>query len=74
MYNCPACDQVADNDTIACDECNEWFHFGCIGVDRSRINDIPDEIPFICLFCNDKSIVQDISLQLDSDNTGAFTY
>ena len=69
IYNCPACDKVAGNNTIACEECNEWFHFGCIGVEQSKINEIPNDVPFICIFCNDRSINQDSSMQPEENQS-----
>ena len=59
LYNCPVCDQIADNDTIVCGECGEWFHFNCAGVDQPQVDVIPDEVPFICMFCNDRAISSD---------------
>ena len=67
MYNCPACDQVADSDTIECEECNEWFHFDCTGGEQSKVNDIPEDVPFICIFCNDRTLNLDNDIQLEEN-------
>ena len=32
QYNCPICQQQANMDTIACKECDDWFHFECLGL------------------------------------------
>ena len=50
---CPACEQPAGDQTIECEECGEWYHFNCTGLDNKSADSIPRDIPFICLFCND---------------------
>ena len=50
---CPACEQLAGDQTIECEECGEWYHFNCTGLDNKSADSIPKDIPFICLFCND---------------------
>ena len=52
-YNCPLCNQVAQANIIECHECGEWFHFSCAGIEPLKVNSIPNESPYICLFCND---------------------
>ena len=32
QYVCPICQQQANMDTIACEECDDWFHFECLGL------------------------------------------
>lgn len=29
---CPSCEQTAGDQTIACEECGEWYHFSCTGL------------------------------------------
>ena len=67
VYNCPACDQVAEDDTIVCEECNEWFHFHCVGVDPSKADDIPEDTLFVCIFCNDNLINAEAELTLEKN-------
>ena len=69
VYNCPACDQVAGNDTIVCDECDEWFHFQCVGVDQHKVKNIPEDNPFICIFCNDRLINSEKETNSENVNT-----
>ena len=65
MYNCPVCDQVAGNNTIVCEECSKWFHFDCVGVDKSKIVNIAYEFPFVCIFFNDRTINPDNDMRVD---------
>ena len=53
QYVCPSCEQPAESDTIVCEECEEWFHFECIGLNNQSADLIQPDVPFICLFCND---------------------
>ena len=59
VYQCPSCDQTAGEDTIACEDCGEWFHFTCAGIDRSAAGSIIEEVPYICLLCNDNHLYID---------------
>ena len=59
VYQCPSCDQTAGEDTIACEDCGEWFHFTCAGIDRSAAGSIIEEVPYICLLCNDNQLYID---------------
>jgi len=27
------CKSADDNNMIGCDRCEEWYHFGCVGID-----------------------------------------
>ena len=53
IYECPVCEQTANNGTIVCEECGEWYHFSCTGLVESKVESIPTDVPFICQFCND---------------------
>ena len=35
-------------DTIACEECDDWFHFECLGLTYKNIKKIEEEAPYIC--------------------------
>ena len=59
VYQCPICEQIAGDDTIACEACEEWFHFACAGIDRSAANSIHGDVPYICLMCNDNQLYID---------------
>ncbi|MCG8113223.1 MAG: hypothetical protein N0E59_20925, partial [Candidatus Thiodiazotropha taylori] len=50
---CPSCEQTAGDQTIACEECGEWYHFSCTGLNNKSADAIPSDVPFICLACND---------------------
>ena len=45
IYQCPICDLTADGETIACEECGEWFHFACAGLDKAAASSIHDDVP-----------------------------
>jgi hypothetical protein len=38
-------------DTIACEECDDWFHFECLGLTSKNIKKIEEEAPYICKEC-----------------------
>ncbi|OUM63822.1 hypothetical protein PIROE2DRAFT_22167, partial [Piromyces sp. E2] len=48
-YYC-ICHQEYDknNPMIACDNCQEWYHFSCIGLTEDKANEIDQ---FICHVC-----------------------
>ena len=56
IYQCPICDLTADGETIACEECGEWFLFACAGLDKAASSSIHDDVPYICLLCNDNQL------------------
>ena len=53
LYFCPLCDTLADAGTIACEQCDEWFHFKCVGLQDKEIEKIGDSIPYVCDACSD---------------------
>ncbi len=53
LYSCPICDKPAGDDTIACEECDEWYHLVCVGLSSKNASEIHTETPFICNICND---------------------
>ena len=59
VYMCQICEQTAGAGTIACEECNEWYHFSCAGIVEAKIESIPNDVPFICQFCNDNLLYAD---------------
>ena len=59
IYQCPICDLTADGETIACEGCGEWFHFACAGLDKAAASSIHDDVPYICLLCNDNQLYSD---------------
>ena len=58
-FECPVCEQTANGGTIVCEECSEWYHFSCIGLPEARVDSIPNDVPFICQFCNDNQLYTD---------------
>ena len=50
IYQCPICDlNTADGETLACEECGEWFHFACAGLDKAVASSIHGNVPYILL-------------------------
>lgn len=45
-FSCRICPQPDDNQMVQCDECDEWFHFECVGV----TNTVQDR-PWSCRKC-----------------------
>ena len=35
---CPNCEQTVQTEGIACDSCNNWFHYKCVGLTEDHIN------------------------------------
>jgi len=42
---CSVCEQDSCQGSIGCDYCNNWFHFGCVGLDKSFVGS------FFCQSC-----------------------
>ena len=63
IYFCPACEQSAQIGSIACEECGEWFHFGCVGLSDTSADTIHTDMPFICIYCNDNLLYNDSNTQ-----------
>jgi hypothetical protein len=40
VYRCPICREEAQENTIACEECNEWYHYSCLKISQLEINKI----------------------------------
>ena len=59
IYQCPICDLTADGETIANEDCGEWFHFACTGLDKAVASSIHDDVPYICLLCIDNQLYSD---------------
>ncbi len=52
-YICPVCETDAELNTIACEECNAWYHYNCVGLSPTEVKKIHEEVPFVCESCND---------------------
>ena len=53
IFFCPICDQAAELETIACEQCDGWYHYSCAGITEKDINKIGKDIPYICECCSD---------------------
>ena len=51
---CPICREEAQERTIACEECNEWYHYSCVKISQLEINKIDPNISYICDICNEE--------------------
>jgi len=60
-YKCPSCGQEANLKTIACDECDEWFHYSCVNLSEDDIKKLPTEFPYICDNCNENHLYSPIT-------------
>ncbi|XP_055589878.1 uncharacterized protein LOC129742057 [Uranotaenia lowii] len=45
-YNCQACKEKDTEEMVACDRCDSWWHFACVGVSSSI-----SERSFVCRNC-----------------------
>ena len=59
QYNCPICHCICKDEnevktfqdrSIACDMCNAWFHFKCINMTQSKLEEIAD-CNWFCVIC-----------------------
>ncbi|CAG2215473.1 unnamed protein product [Mytilus edulis] len=67
-YKCPICREESENNTIACDECNEWFHYTCLKLTEMEIRKIDPDIPYICDLCNDEALFMSTITKSDRDS------
>ena len=49
---CPMCKEESQENTIACDECNEWFHYSCLKLSTMEVNKMDPDTPYICDLCS----------------------
>ncbi|CAC5391717.1 unnamed protein product [Mytilus coruscus] len=49
---CPICKEESQENTIACDECNEWYHYSCLRLSTMEVNKMDPDTPYICDLCN----------------------
>ena len=45
---CPVCELEANEETMQCDTCLQWFHYVCVNLTVSDLNKIPEKAPFDC--------------------------
>ncbi|MES9881859.1 MAG: PHD finger domain-containing protein [Sedimenticola sp.] len=67
-YACPVCGLEAKNDTIACEECDLWFHYSCVGLNNKDAGKISESTPYICVSCNDNILYYGTSQLLPEQN------
>lgn len=61
---CPMCERETTVECIACDSCDQWFHFQCVNLSPTTIDNTYKEIGFHCLQCNDNLLYE---AQLESN-------
>lgn len=54
------CRQPESLEMIACDNCEDWFHAACFGINLMEIADIAN-FPFTCHACKHKATIADDS-------------
>jgi len=72
FYRCPICREEAQEKTIACEECNEWYHYSCLKLSQLEINKIDPNIPYICDLCNEELLftAPDVNNEQPDQNLG----
>jgi hypothetical protein len=72
VYRCAICREEAQEKTIACDECTEWYHYSCLMISQLEINKIDPNIPYICDICNEELLFQvpDANNEQSDQNVG----
>ncbi|CAC5410476.1 unnamed protein product [Mytilus coruscus] len=58
-YKCSICNDESGNNTIACDECNEWFHYDCLKLTEMEVRKTYSSIPYICELYNNKALFRE---------------
>ncbi|XP_071137112.1 putative uncharacterized protein DDB_G0267716 [Mytilus edulis] len=59
---CPICESDVTVEGIACDSCDQWFHFNCANILPSAADNIYKEIGFHCAQCNDQLLFDNIDI------------
>jgi len=74
---CPFCRAYVNKDGIACDQCDFWYHFLCIGIADTSVKENMEKADYICHFCSEDNLYTDKAEkhQLEhiaekTDNTG----
>ena len=66
LFFCPTCEEVADQQTIGCESCDSWYHYGCAGITVNDVSKISPEVPFICENCNEGLIYGDCQVEKEN--------
>ena len=74
LYFCPVCEESAQAGSVACEECGEWYHFACVGLNEEAAESIHKDVPFVCIYCNDNilynnSNAKPLNCAQDTDNS-----
>ncbi|CAC5387117.1 unnamed protein product [Mytilus coruscus] len=48
---CPICKEESQENTIACDECNEWYHYSCLRLTTIEVNRMDPDTLYIYVTC-----------------------
>ncbi|XP_055622254.1 uncharacterized protein LOC129765843 [Toxorhynchites rutilus septentrionalis] len=64
-YNCAACERPdhAEKDMVFCDQCQNWYHFGCAGV----TNAVKDDSSWICGKCMKNAAGSSVTSELEQE-------
>ena len=68
LFFCPTCEEVADQQTICCESCDSWYHYGCAGITVNDVSKISPEVPFICENCNEGLIYGDCQVEKENQS------
>ena len=63
-------------DTIACEECDGWFHFECLGLTSKDNKKIEEDAPYICKECIENQLYQlpeNLNINTDEFETKAIS-
>eukprot|EP00111_Clytia_hemisphaerica_P012344 TCONS_00036258-protein len=71
LLNCPICDADAEGSSIACDDCNMWYHRECLDMSINTFNNfVNDEsMPWTCQNCDFQSDSNSSNTTLDTPKT-----
>ena len=65
---CPFCRAYVNQDGIACDQCDFWYHFPCIGIVDTSTNENMEKTDYICHFCSEDYLYTDKAEKLQLEH------
>jgi hypothetical protein len=65
---CPFCRAYVNKDGIACDQCDFWYHFPCIGIVDTSVKENMEKADYICHFCSEDNLYSDKAEKLQLEH------
>jgi hypothetical protein len=65
---CPFCRAYVNKDGIACEQCDFWYHFPCIGIVDTSVKENMEKADYICHFCSEDNLYSDKAEKLQLEH------